>query len=79
MAVLKKVLPEKRQDILAGTEITYGAWEVDAILELTEKVGDEEAAKHQAHGEQGGVGVGSFTRFVDVGNIAMLICTVMEL
>lgn len=36
--------------------VTYRAWEEDAILELTEEVGNEEAAQHQAHREQGSVG-----------------------
>lgn len=31
-----------------------------AILEMAEEVRNEEAAKHQAHGQQGGVGVGPF-------------------
>lgn len=37
---------------------TYRAWEEDAILELTEEVGNEEAPQHQAHRKQGSVGVG---------------------
>lgn len=38
-------------------DTTYRAWEEDAVLEMTEEVGNEEAAQHQAHREQGSVGV----------------------
>lgn len=36
---------------------TYRAGKEMAVLELPEKECNEEAPKHQAHGEQGGVGV----------------------
>lgn len=39
---------------------SYRAWKVVAILELTEEVCNEEAAKHQAHRQQGSVRVGPF-------------------
>lgn len=37
---------------------SYWAGEEMTRLENTQEVGDGEAAKHQAHGQQGGVGVG---------------------
>lgn len=36
---------------------SYRAGKVLAVLELTEEVSNEEAAKHEAHAEQGSVGV----------------------
>ena len=39
---------------------SYRAGQEMTILEETEEVGDGEAAKHQAHGQQGGVGEGPF-------------------
>ena len=37
---------------------SYRAWEVVAILELTQEEGDEEASEHEAHGQQSRIGVG---------------------
>lgn len=39
---------------------TYWTRKEDAVLELAEKVGDEETAQHQAHREQCSVRMGSF-------------------
>lgn len=48
---------------------SYRAREVMTILENTEEVRNGEAAKHQAHGQQGGVGEGSFNLQLINGNI----------
>lgn len=44
-----------------------------AVLEMAEEVRDEEAAKHQAHGQQGGVGEGPFRLQVVNGYVAVYV------
>lgn len=48
------------------------------ILELPEEVRDEETAEHEAHGEQGGVGVRSLSWFVVDSDIAKLILQMLN-
>lgn len=52
---------------------SYRAREEMTILENTEGVRNGEAAKHQAHGQQGGVGEGSFNLQLMNGNILLCI------
>lgn len=42
-----------------------------SVLEHAQEVCDEEAAKHQAHGEQGGVGVGPLDLHLVNGHVAV--------
>lgn len=44
---------------------SYPAGEEMAILEMAEEVCNEEATKHQAHGQQGSVGEGPFKQLVN--------------
>lgn len=57
---------------------TYRAWEEDAILEMTEEVGNEEAAQHQAHRQQGSVEAWSqgLAGFCAVDSFILVICVV---
>lgn len=41
------------------------------ILEVAEEICNEEATKHQAHGQEGGVGVGSFNLQLMEGYVAI--------
>lgn len=51
----------------------YRAGEVVTILEMTEEVCNQEATKHQAHRQQGGIGVGPMRLRLVSGDVAMLI------
>lgn len=42
-----------------------------SVLEHAQEVGNEEATKHQAHGEQGGVGVGPLDLHLVDGHVAV--------
>lgn len=55
---------------------SYRAWKEVTILELTEEVCDEETAKHQAHGQQGGVGVRPLN--LELVNSDVSICVVLD-
>lgn len=50
---------------------SYGSGEVMSVLEHAQEVRDEEATKHQAHGEQGGVGVGPLDLHLVDGHVAV--------
>ena len=51
-------------------QAAYFSRQKGSVLELPQEEGDEEAAQHQAHGEQRGVGVGSVHRHHGDGGVA---------